>query len=114
MEAARRTRGWEPGCAGLRVRREGANERRVCKWSFVRSRLLSERACRQRRRPTSRLHVLHGEKLSGQLAVLDAVRLIGGGAEAALAIGLVVLVVAFEPLHAAVAFKREHVRGNAI
>src|SRR5688572_25025715 len=49
-----------------------------------------------------------------QLAVLDAVRLIGGRAEAALPIGLVVLVVALEPLHPAVAFERQHVRRNAI
>ena len=41
-------------------------------------------------------------------------RLVGGGAEAALAVGLVVLIVPLEPHHLAVAFEREHVRRDAI
>src|SRR5882724_6829037 len=46
--------------------------------------------------------------LTRQFAVLDPVRLIGGGAEAALAVGLVVLIVPFEPDHLAVALEGEH------
>src|SRR4051812_1219 len=49
-----------------------------------------------------------------QLAVLDAVWLIGLGAEAPLAVGFVVLVVALEPLDGAVAFEGEDVGGDAI
>ena len=49
-----------------------------------------------------------------QLPVLDAVRLVGVRAEAALPIGLVVLVVAFEPHDLAVALEGEHVRGDAV
>src|SRR2546429_9505274 len=49
-----------------------------------------------------------------QLPVLDAVRLVRGAAKTALAVGLVVLVVSFEPHHLAVAFEREHVRRDAI
>ena len=41
-------------------------------------------------------------------------RLVGGGAEAALAIGLIVLVVALEPHDLAVALEREQVRGDAV
>src|SRR6187399_1369927 len=52
--------------------------------------------------------------LPRQLPILDAMRLIGFGAQAALAIGLVVLVVALEPHDLAVPFEREHVRSNTI
>ena len=41
-------------------------------------------------------------------------RLIGGGAEPAPAVGLVVGVVALEPDHLAVAFEGEDVRGDAV
>ena len=41
-------------------------------------------------------------------------RLVGRGAEAALAVGFVVLVVAFEPLDLALALEGEHVGGDAI
>src|SRR6476661_7921719 len=41
-------------------------------------------------------------------------RLIGVGAETTMPVGFVVLVVAFEPHDLAVAFEREHVRGDAI
>ena len=41
-------------------------------------------------------------------------RLIGLGAEAALPVGFVVLIVALEPHDLAVAFEREHVRGDAV
>src|SRR5688572_20098122 len=46
--------------------------------------------------------------------VLDAVRLVRVGAEAALAVGFVVLEVAFEPLDVRVAFESEDVRRDAI
>ena len=49
-----------------------------------------------------------------ELLVVDAVGLIGGRAQAPPAVGLVVLVVALEPAHLAVAFERQHVRGDAI
>ena len=52
--------------------------------------------------------------LPRQLPVLDPVRLIGFGAEPALAIGFVVLVVALEPHHLAVAFERQDVRRDAV
>src|SRR5258707_4474897 len=52
--------------------------------------------------------------LSRQLPVLNPVRLVGVGAEATVAIGLVVLVVALEPDNGAVALEREHVRCDAI
>ena len=41
-------------------------------------------------------------------------RLIGRGAQAPLPVGLVVLVVALEPDHLAVALEREHVRRDAV
>ncbi len=56
----------------------------------------------------------HRTDLTRQFAVLDAVRLIGVRAEAAMAIGFVVLVVAFEPHHLRVAFKRHDVGGDAV
>src|SRR3569623_1574213 len=46
--------------------------------------------------------------------ILDAVRLIGVGAEAAVADGLVIGVVAFEPYYAAVALEGEDVSGDAV
>ncbi len=49
-----------------------------------------------------------------ELPVLDPMRPVGLGAQPAVAVGLVVLVVPFEPLHAAVAFEGEHVRGDAV
>ena len=49
-----------------------------------------------------------------QLSILDPVRLVGLGAEPAVAIRLVVLVVALEPHHLAVAFERQHVRRDAV
>src|SRR5258707_11322887 len=52
--------------------------------------------------------------LSRQLPVLDTVRLIGCGAEPALPIGFIVLIIALEPHDLAVAFEREHVRRDAI
>src|SRR5262249_42014379 len=61
------------------------------------------RTCRRRGGPSAR-----------QLPVLDAVGLVGVGAEAALAVGLVVLVVALEPDDLAVALEREHVRRDAV
>src|SRR5215212_8226426 len=51
---------------------------------------------------------------SGEFSVLDAVRLIGFGAKAALPVGFVILVIAFEPDGAAVAFEREDMRRDAI
>ena len=41
-------------------------------------------------------------------------RLVRLGAEPALAVGFVVLVVALEPHHLAVALERQHVRGDAV
>src|SRR5579883_3168285 len=52
--------------------------------------------------------------LPHQRLVLDPVRLVGVGAEAAVAVGLVVLVVALEPFDVAVAFERQHVGGDAV
>src|SRR5512138_860075 len=52
--------------------------------------------------------------LARQRLVLDAVRLVGGRAEAAVAVFLVGLVVALEPHHLAVALEGEDVRGDAI
>src|SRR3954454_7555040 len=46
---------------------------------------------------------------SGEALVFDAVRLLGVDAQPALLVGLVLLVIAFEPLHMAVAFESEHV-----
>src|SRR5205814_2216236 len=46
--------------------------------------------------------------LSRQPAIFDAMRLIGGRAQAAFLVGFVVLIVALEPDHLAVAFEREH------
>src|SRR3546814_7039248 len=47
------------------------------------------------------------DRLARQRLVLDAVRLVGGGAEAAVAVLLVGLVVALEPHHLAVALRSE-------
>src|SRR5688572_23200515 len=52
--------------------------------------------------------------LSRQLPVLDPMRRIRLGSQAAPAIRLVVLIVALEPDDAAVALEGEHVRGNAV
>src|SRR5215216_7537285 len=49
-----------------------------------------------------------------QRLVLDAMRLVGVGAEPAMAVGLVVLVVALEPFDVAVALEGQHVRGDAV
>src|ERR1700742_4897813 len=49
-----------------------------------------------------------------QLLVLDAVGLLGGGAQAALPVGFVVLVVALEPDRLAVAFEGQDVGGDAV
>src|ERR1700675_3431530 len=46
--------------------------------------------------------------------VAEAVRLVGGGAEALLAVGFVVLVVALEPLDTALALEGQHVRGDRV
>ena len=48
------------------------------------------------------------------LLVLEAVRLIRLGTEAALSVGLVRLIVALEPDDVAVALEREHVRREAV
>src|SRR5258708_10140832 len=53
-------------------------------------------------------------RLDGQLAVLDAVRLVGLGAEPAMAVRLVVLVVPLQPHDPAVALAREHVGPAAV
>src|SRR5438067_1793488 len=52
--------------------------------------------------------------LSRQPAIFDAMRLIGGRAEAAFLVSFVVLIVALEPDHLAVAFEREHMRRDPI
>src|SRR5436190_6654887 len=52
--------------------------------------------------------------LSREFPVLDSVRLIGRRTEPAMAVGFVVLIVPFEPHHLAVAFKRDHMRRNAV
>src|SRR5690349_6382159 len=49
-----------------------------------------------------------------ELPILDAMRPICLGAEATLPVGLVVLVIAFEPHHPAVALERQHMGGNPI
>src|SRR6266545_5347250 len=70
----------------------------------------------KRTRPTSLVgRVPFGRGiLSCQLPVLDPMRRIRFGAEAAAPVCFVVLVVALEPDDAAVAFEGEHVRGDAI
>src|SRR5689334_1535995 len=52
--------------------------------------------------------------LMRQPAVLDAVRLVRVGAQPAVAVRLVVLVVALEPDHPAVALEGQHVGGDAV
>src|SRR5450830_59044 len=52
--------------------------------------------------------------LGRELPVLDPVRAVGLGAEALVAVGLVILVVAFVPDDLAVALEREHVRRDAV
>src|SRR5688572_13274597 len=52
--------------------------------------------------------------LPGQRLVLDAVRLVGVGAELLAADGLVLAEVALEPAHLAVALEGEHVGGDAV
>ena len=51
---------------------------------------------------------------SGQLLVLDAVRLVGVGAELLVAARLVLAEVALEPAHLAVALEGQHVGGDAV
>ena len=51
---------------------------------------------------------------TGNCLVLDAVWLVGGGAQAAFAVFFVGFVVALEPFHVAVALKSENVCGDAI
>ena len=51
---------------------------------------------------------------ANQWLVLDAVRLVGVGAETAVPVGLVVLVVALEPFDVAVALEGQHVGGDAV
>src|SRR4029078_336514 len=52
--------------------------------------------------------------LARELAITNAVRLIRFLAETLLSVGLVVAIVAFEPDHFAVAFKRQHVRRDPV
>src|SRR5512133_143813 len=65
-------------------------------------------ASRRNFRPHTTVH------LSRELSILDAMRMVGLRAEAALAIRFVVLVVALEPHDLAVAFEGQHVRGDPI
>src|SRR5205823_12754195 len=51
---------------------------------------------------------------SCQMAILDAMRLVGCRAEPRLSISFVIRIIPLEPDHAAVAFKREDVCGDAI
>jgi hypothetical protein len=51
---------------------------------------------------------------SGQFPVLYPVRLIRSGTQAPMAVGLVILVVALEPHHLAVAFESQHVGGYTV
>src|SRR5688572_13862073 len=66
--------------------------------------------------PAARELRAEGGHVSGtsERAVLDAVGLVRGGAQALLPVRLVVLVVAGEPRRLAVPFERQDVRGNAI
>src|SRR6185369_13282165 len=50
----------------------------------------------------------------GELLVLDAVRLVRLGAEAALAVGLIAFVVALEPDHLRVALEGQNVGGDTV
>src|SRR5262245_59592725 len=52
--------------------------------------------------------------LSCQLSIFDPMRLIGGGAQAPLAVGFIVLIVALEPHDLTIALKGEHVGRNPI
>src|SRR5262249_43338910 len=52
--------------------------------------------------------------LTSELSILDAARLVGGGADSALQVGLVGLVISFEPHGLTVAFESEDVCGDAI
>ena len=49
-----------------------------------------------------------------QLPILDPMRLVGGGAEASVAVGLVILVIPLEPHDLALAFERQHMGGDAV
>ena len=51
---------------------------------------------------------------SGQLAVLDAVGLVGGGAKSAFAVFFIFGIIAVKPDGLAFAFKRQNVRANSI
>jgi hypothetical protein len=62
----------------------------------------------------ARSALLPPELCPHQRLVFDAVRLVGVGAEAASAVGLVIGVFAFEPLDLAVALEGENVRRDAI
>src|SRR6185436_13728967 len=93
--------------APSRTRRSAA---RRCA-EYRRERRFELRPCRSSPHLTCQAHLAH---LPRQLPVLDPVRLIGRGAEAALPVGFVVLVVALEPDHLAVALEREDVRRDAI
>src|SRR5438105_4453116 len=77
---------------------------RTC-WSSRRARAGAWEAWGARRGPP---------KSGGQLLEAEAVRCLGVGAEAAFLVGLVVLVVALEPHHAALVLEGEHVRGDAV
>src|SRR2546430_8249945 len=48
------------------------------------------------------------------MAILDAVRLIGCCAKSSLSVSLIIRIIPLEPDNAAVAFKREYVRSDAI
>ena len=72
------------------------------------------RAPRRSRRSIGSAAVRRSRVLTRELLVLDAVRLVGGGAELLVAPLLVLAEVALEPAHLAVALEREHVRGDAV
>src|SRR5262249_9104298 len=65
--------------------------------------------------PTSSMRVsLQLRGLTGERLITNTMGLLGRGAQTLLAVGFVVLVVALEPFHAAVALEGEHVRGNPV
>src|SRR5436309_2765219 len=102
--------GWHPSKATMTIRRMGRECAGPPPWHKDEDRTFSAIADR----PRASAADPRAELLVSQLLVADAVGLGGLGAEAALAVGLVVLVVALEPDHPAVPLEGQHVSGDAV
>src|SRR6266850_4177427 len=57
---------------------------------------------------------MQGTSSPHELLVLEAVRLVRGGAQTRVTVGFVVLVIPLEPDHASVLLEGDHVRGDAV